>query len=647
VPAKKTWIIVLTSLVLVASAAPAAAQTWRPTVRQCVAGSATAGCATVPGLGGAWNVVLSPDGRTAYTAGLSAGVIRIFDRNTTTGALTLKPGAAGCITWTLTNGCTQARAIRRPDEILISADGRSLYVTSNFHAVLGVAAAVAVFKRNPDGTIAQLPGKDGCINDDGSEGCFDGNSIGGQGAILSGDQRNLYVLGVDTVAILQRSTADGKLTQAPPGCIGNPMDGCTLLDPRPSGRQLALSSDGTRLYVPASSGILVFSRNAGAGGALAKIGCSTQTQVAGCARVPQIGPLANNVVLSPNNRNVYLSHRDGIVTFTRGNNGLVAFRSCINDNGSGGCANSSNVSNLTYMAASPDGQDILAVPQGSPGGFTAFARNAGNGDLTRRGGLDGCITPDGSGFNNGAGVANACRADARMNFFGHIHFGGDGEILVGQFGGDRVLLLKRDFYPTCSSRTLQVRRNTARKIALRCSDRNGDPFTRSIVEAPKAGRLGAIDQAAGTVFYDPFSRFSGGDQFTFRASGPGMVGPSAAITITVPGPKAKKIRGVALAFTYASFSDRTVLGRLILKGVPKGATVRATCKLGKHRCAGKAGKAFVKKRAKRTVNLSKRFANVDLKVGSKITVKVTKRGRIGIKKVLTIRARKAPKITSR
>jgi DNA-binding beta-propeller fold protein YncE len=653
---KATAIAFLACAAVVVTAAPASAQ-WRPVVRDCESTSAVTDCSSTTPLNGAWNLVVSPDGRTAYVAGLKTGgnagtgAIHVYTRNPGTGALTLKPGADGCITFAAVPGCAQARAIGRPDEIMFSQDGRFVYVSSEEDVTAlpnALAGAVAVFKRNTTtGVLEQLPGLQGCINDDGSETCTDGHSIGGRGAVLSADQRNIYVLGNESLAVLKRNTTDGTLSQAATDCFGvSTMNAnCTDLTPRPTGRQLAIASDGTRVFTPASGGLRSFSRNTTTG-ALAPAGCITQTGSNGCARLPQIGLLPQNLVLSPDNKHLYLSHRDGIVTFGKNPNGSLAFLSCINDAGTLGCANSSNVANLTYMAASPDGQDIVAVPQGSPGGLSAFARNGSTGALTRRPGRDGCITPDGSGFDNGTGVAGACRTDARVSFFGHVHFAGDAQILAGFFGGDRVVVIKRDFYALCQSRTIRVRRNRAKTIPLACADRNGDAITRSIIDQPNAGTLGAINQIAGTVVYDPFSNFSGSDRFTFHATSAGLTGPPAIVNIQFPKPKPTKIRGVALAFTFSAFSDHTVLGTLVVKGVPRRGKVRAVCTLHGHRCAGKAGKRF-SKRGRGSVSLSRRYAGVDLKVGSRIAIALTKRGKIGVGKLFTIRSRKAPRVVSR
>jgi hypothetical protein len=662
---KLTIAVLLALAALAVTAAPASAQ-WRPVPRECESGQAAAGCATQPAfVGGTWNVGVSPDGRTAYSLAFGnnnavprPGSIHVFTRNPATGALTLKPGADGCLTSAAVTGCVTARGIARADEILFSADGRFVYVTSNEDVLAtpaGLSGGVAAFARNTTtGVLEQLPGMTGCINEDGSEGCQPAPGIGGRGAVMSADQKNLYVLGNESLAVLNRDAGTGAL--APGGCFGVSSGGgaCTDLTPRPGGRQLAISADGRHLYtptafggLPGSNGLRVFARNTTTG-ALTPAGCITQGVIAGCGRVTQIGAFPQNIVISPDSRHVYFSHNTGIVTFARNaTSGGLAFASCINDAGSGGCANSSNTASLTYMAVSPDGQDIVAVPQGAPGGMTAFARNATNGALTRRPGPDGCLTPDGRGLDNGTLIAGACRASSTVGQFGHVRFFGNGTILAGWVAGDRIVDIKRDFYPVCQSRAVTVRRNTAQAIPLTCTDRNGDPVARTIVQPPNAGTLGAINQAAGTVFYSPFQNFTGSDQIGFRATAAGLTGATAAIAITVPGRsnRPRRIRA-GLSFTFDSFSDHTVLTKLIVRGVPRGAKVRAVCKVRGRSCAGKARRPF-SKRGRGSVNLKSRLVGVDLPVGARITITVTKRGMIGSAKLMTIRSRQAPKIASR
>jgi DNA-binding beta-propeller fold protein YncE len=631
-----SWAIALALTALTLSAAPAPAQQWRPVVRSCLADVSVPGCTTVAQFGGPWNVVVSPDGRNAYVAAFSTGAILVFNRDAGTGALKQKPGADGCITWAAVPGCVQAHAIRRPDEILVSANGRDVYVTSEADAGLGVAAAISTFTRNTaTGVLTQTA----CINDNGTETCAQSTAVGGRGAVLSADQRNIYTLGLNTLTRFDRNTADGSLT--PMGCFGAAA-GCMALSTDPGGRQLALSPDGKQLYTPGSSSSLrIFNRDP-ATGALApvpgKAGCLQQMGGNDCTSVPQIGTLPQNVVLSPDGRFAYLSHVDGVVTFARSaGDGTLAFRSCLSDIVIRGCIASFNTSLLTYMAVSPDGQDLVAVPQGDVGGFTAFARNAATGALAKRPGPDGCLTPD--------GVHGACRASAAVNFFGHIHFFGDGLIYAGYLGNSRVAVVKRDFYPVCQSRSLTVRRNTRTAIPLTCSDRNGDPVSRAIVQAPRHATLGPI---GGSVFYNPLRNFAGPDSFTFRGIAAGLAGPPATVAVKIPAPaKKKRIRGVSLSWFFTSFRDHTVLQKLQLSHVPRGSRVRATCTLHGHRCGGRARAAFTKKHAHGTVSLRTRFVGVNLPVGARLTVTVTKPGFVGFAKILTMRASSGPKVSSR
>ena len=52
------------------------------------------------------DVQVSPDGRNAYALGTASDALVVFDRNATTGALTLKAGAAGCIANAALGACT-------------------------------------------------------------------------------------------------------------------------------------------------------------------------------------------------------------------------------------------------------------------------------------------------------------------------------------------------------------------------------------------------------------------------------------------------------------------------------------------------------------------------------------------------------------
>jgi hypothetical protein len=58
----------------------------------------------------------------------------------------------------------------------------------------------------------------------------------------------------------------------------------------------------------------------------------------------------------------------------------------------------------------------------------------------------------------------------------------------------------------------------SRTVTLKCTDADGDPLRLSAVAPPKKGKLGAIDQQAGTVEYTADAGAAGEDSFTYRAN---------------------------------------------------------------------------------------------------------------------------------
>jgi hypothetical protein len=112
--------------------------------------------------------------------------------------------------------------------------------------------------------------------------------------------------------------------------------------------------------------------------------------------------------------------------------------------------------------------------------------------------------------------------------------------------------------------------------------------------------------------------------------------PSATPTPTVT-PPAPVIVNATLSTDRTAFAAYTIFRRLTLKGVPRGATVTVNCK-GK-KCPSK---RFTSKRSG-AVKL-KKFTKKKLRVGTKLTIRVTKDGAIGKQFVIKIRKAKAPAI---
>lgn len=103
-----------------------------------------------------------------------------------------------------------------------------------------------------------------------------------------------------------------------------------------------------------------------------------------------------------------------------------------------------------------------------------------------------------------------------------------------------------------------------------------------------------------------------------------------------PAPVPQKIV-FTLAYDYKVKGRFTTLPRLVVKGVPKGATVTAKCKKG---CAAK---SLTKRNASGTVSLAK-LVKRRLKAGTKITVVVSQAGKVTATKTLTIRKSKRPSV---
>jgi hypothetical protein len=120
--------------------------------------------------------------------------------------------------------------------------------------------------------------------------------------------------------------------------------------------------------------------------------------------------------------------------------------------------------------------------------------------------------------------------------------------------------------------------------------------------------------------------------------------PTPPVLLPAPSPisatpaEAKPQIFVSLVFGFHSNRRTTRLTRLVVKRVPKGSTVKARCKRG---CARK---TYTKRHARGTVSLKKLVRHKRIRVGTKITVTVSKRGMRSMTKVLKIRKRRAPSV---
>jgi DNA-binding beta-propeller fold protein YncE len=184
------------------------------------AGEGGAGtCANARSVIQPYHAAIDPTGTHVYFSDVS-GAVLAFRRDAESGALTQLPGLDGCLSTDGTSEdgaatCADARGIENPYALVVSADGRNVYVPDSD------ADTIVSFARDPaSGRLTQLEGAPGCISTTGAgapgEGagvCADGRGLlSAYSATLSPDDLFLYVPSYqdDVIAVFSR--------QVPPAC---------------------------------------------------------------------------------------------------------------------------------------------------------------------------------------------------------------------------------------------------------------------------------------------------------------------------------------------------------------------------------------------------------------------------------------------
>jgi DNA-binding beta-propeller fold protein YncE len=166
-----------------------------------------AGCQLAHGVKAAWDVATTPDGKGVYVASASPGGVAAFNRDPATGNLvqsTFTSGnpphpSSGCINQDATDGCTQGRAVAGALGVVVSPDGKNVYVNGE------ASGAIAAFDRDAaTNQLHQLDGADGCISYNGSGGlCSEGKLMESiQDIALSPDNKNIYAVSQNNQAVL-------------------------------------------------------------------------------------------------------------------------------------------------------------------------------------------------------------------------------------------------------------------------------------------------------------------------------------------------------------------------------------------------------------------------------------------------------------
>ena len=216
-------------------------------------------------------LLVAPDGHTAYLDARTSSTIAIFDRDATTGVLTLKPGAAGCIANATLGSCAVVSGyMPSPLNMTMSPDGSSIYVVSGDH-----------------------PGS------------------------------------IDTMITFSRNATTGALTKlvGAGGCLASAaFNDCTVLNPATQTAtnlaSVAISPDGLSAYAtaPVWNMLLAFNRDSTTGALTLKsgaAGCFTSVSMAPCTTTTGLLTSANPVTVSPDGRSVYAGGATDISIFAR------------------------------------------------------------------------------------------------------------------------------------------------------------------------------------------------------------------------------------------------------------------------------------------------------------------------------------------
>jgi len=393
---------------------------------------------------GSHAVAISPDGRNLYVAASKSDAITIFDRDPRTGALTQPAGAGGCVAADTASGCARAVGLRGPNSVAVSPDGRNLYATAR------TPGSIVAFTRNrTTGTLTQIS-DGGCIAVVTLPGCAAGRGLAAADAVaVSPDGRSVYAAAFagNAIAAFARNASTGALTQSPgaAGCLVNePADGCATGLALASPEGLAVSPDGTSVYVASAlSNSLVALRRDASTGALTQpsgaSGCLVTPAMPGCGAARALGG-ANAVAISRDGVSVYVtSVLSGAVAALTRDTSTGTTRELP---GTGGCASSKKLTRCAAgqalrspegLAVSPDGATVYVASFASDA-IGVFARNRASGTITQLPGRSGCLSAAG----------RPCTAVSTLNGVSSIAVSPDGRnVYAAAFNSSVVTVFRR------------------------------------------------------------------------------------------------------------------------------------------------------------------------------------------------------------
>jgi DNA-binding beta-propeller fold protein YncE len=353
------------------------------------------GCALAIGLDGPSSVAVSPDGRNVYVASRGSSAVVTFHRNRLTGQLReLPPGASGCISGQPLPGCTAGRALKWPDVVVVSPDGKNVYVGD-----FAGSGVVSFSRGGAAGALTQLSGTAGCITEAGVEGCAKGVGMNHvEGMAIDPDGSAVYAAAAFSGAVdfLARDRSTGALTQS--GCIASEaVEGCALgyefggvnaLSFAPGGSNVyatALTSNSLTTFHPLSEGVGIaqppgpsrqVEKEKGPGketvpaapGTPSPDGCAVYLRSPGCGFARAM-KAPEGLDVSPDGTSVYVAafETGAIDVFDRAESGVVTQKSgargCVAPRKVPGCTPGRALGGAGSLVVSPDGRNVYSTAQ--------------------------------------------------------------------------------------------------------------------------------------------------------------------------------------------------------------------------------------------------------------------------------------------
>jgi DNA-binding beta-propeller fold protein YncE len=322
------------------------------------------GCGLAIGLNGPNSVAVSPDGKNVYATTRGGASVVTFHRNRLTGQLRqLPPSASGCISGLPIPGCTPGRGLKWPDVVVVSPDGKNVYV-GDF-----AGSGVTSFSRaGKAGALTQLSGTAGCITEAGAEGCAKGTNleqVEGLAINPSGTAVYTAAAGAGAITFLTRDASTGALTQS--GCVtSEAFEGCARGYEFGGVNALAFSPDGSDVYATSllSNSLTTFQRLLGGVGVSQPPGPDRQVS-------KEKGPGKETVPAAEGTPSP-----DGCAVFMR----------------SPGCGFARAMQAPEGLDVSPDGTSVY-VAAFQTGAIDVFDRDTETGVVTQKSGERGCVAP--------------------------------------------------------------------------------------------------------------------------------------------------------------------------------------------------------------------------------------------------------------